>query len=300
MALQAVPVAIQSLLVFNALLGGSLDPGSGSVERKTRRMSATLMYVGIGAVLATGVAILTIAVLFLQTARRYVDLTERRLELLQEGETVLLKLAQRQGHALEVGREREAERREKVPEMVGNTPGRQQDEESPGSRRPEGPDRHVRETPYTGSSSEVEDEEQRRERTPKADPARPKDGAPRLGVQVPHPDDDVPGRGWNNSPARFFQKCYDRYLEHYEGYVRLAERLHQRCDEAHAAPGTLERREWEDKIRRAYDAIERTTQRLDMLEERYPELATDNDRISSRIGTARLHASLTERFSRPH
>jgi SMC interacting uncharacterized protein involved in chromosome segregation len=117
---------------------------------------------------------------------------------------------------------------------------------------------------------------------------------------VPHPDDDVPGRGWNNSPARFFQKCYDRYLEHYEGYVRLAERLHQRYDEAHAAPGTLERREWEDKIRRAYDAIERTTQRLDMLEERYPELATDNDRISSRIGTARLHASLTERFSRPH
>jgi hypothetical protein len=246
------------------------------------------------------VAILTIAVLFLQTARRYVDLTERRLELLQQREAYLRKLVQRQGNALEVSREREAERREKVPEMVGNTPGRQQDEESPGSRRPEGPDRHVRETPYTGSSSEVEDEEQRRERTPKADPARPKDGAPRLGVQVPHPDDDVPGRGWNNSPARFFQKCYDRYLEHYEGYVRLAERLHQRCDEAHAAPGTLERREWEDKIRRAYDAIERTTQRLDMLEERYPELATDNDRISSRIGTARLHASLTERFSRPH
>src|SRR5215210_4059335 len=260
-------------------------------------MSATLMYVGIGAVLATGVAILTIAVLFLQTARRYVDLTERRLELLQEGEAFLLKLVQRQGHALEVSRER----REKVPEMVGNTRGRRQSEESPGSRRPEGPDRHVRETPYTGSSSEVEDEGQRRERTPKADPAsaRPKDGAPRLGVQVPHPDDDVPGRGWNNSPARFFQKCYDRYLEHYEGYVRLAERLHGMRDEADAAPDTLGSREWEDKLRRAHDAIERTTQRLDMLEEHYPELATDNDRISSRIGTARLHAGLTERFDRP-
>ena len=259
-----------------------------------------MMYVGIGAVLATGVAILTIAVLFLQTARRYVDLTERRLELLQEREEFLLKLVQRQGHALEVSRE--AERREKVSEMVGGTRGRRQGEESPGSRRPDRPDRHVREMPHTGSSSEVEDEEQRRESIPKADPtpARPKDGAPRLGVQVPHPDDDVPGRGWNNSPARFFQKCYDRYLEHYEGYVRLAERLHQRCDEADAAPGTLERREWEDKIRRAYDAIERTTQRLDMLEEHYPELATDNDRISSRIGTARLHAGLTERFGRPH
>jgi hypothetical protein len=257
-------------------------------------MSATLMYVGIGAILATGVAILTIAVLFLQTARRYVDLTERRLELLQEGEAFLLNLVQRQGQALQ----REAERREKVSEMVGNPRGRQQGEESPGRRRPEGSDRHVQETPYTGSSSEVEDEEQRRERTPKADPApaRPKDGAPRLGVQVPHPDDDVPGRGWNNSPARFFQKCYDRYLEHYEGYVRLAERLHQMRDEADAGPGTLGRREWEEKVRRAHDAIERTTQRLDMLEEHYPELATDSERISSRIGTARLHAGLAERF----
>ena len=161
-------------------------------------------------------------------------------------------------------------------------------------------DRHVQETPYKGSSSGVGDEEQRRERTPKADPApaRPKDSALRLGVQVPHPDDDVPGRGWNNSPVRFFQKCYDRYLEHYEGYVRLAERLHQMRGEADASPGTLG--EWEDKLHRAYDAIERTTQRLDMLEEHYPELATDNERISSRIGTARLHAGLTERFGRPH
>ncbi|MFL6133832.1 MAG: hypothetical protein ACJ72A_13570, partial [Nocardioidaceae bacterium] len=121
--------------------------------------------------------------------------------------------------------------------------------------------------------------------------------APLLGVQVPHPDDDAPGRGWNKSPARFFQKCYDRYLEHYEGYVRLAERLHATRDEAGA--DTLGRREWEDKLRRAYDAIERTTQRLDVLEEHYPELATDSDRISSRIGTARLHADLTERFGRP-
>jgi hypothetical protein len=262
-------------------------------------MNATLMYVGIGAVLATCVAILTIAVLFLQTARRYVDLTERRLELLHEREVLLLKLVQRQGQALEESREREVERREKVPKKVGNTRGRRQGEESPGSRRPEGPDRDVRVTPYTGSSSEVEDEEQRRERTPKEDPVRPKVGSPRLGVQVPHPDDDVPGRGWNKSPARFFQKCYDRYLEHYEGYVRLAERLHQMRDEGNAVPGTLGKREWENKLRRAYDAIDRTTQRLDMLEEHYPELATDNDRISARIGTARLHAGLTERFGRP-
>ena len=263
-------------------------------------MNATLMYVGIGAVLATCVAILTFAVLFLQTARRYVDLTERRLDLLHEREALLLEVVQRLGHASEESREREVERREKVPEMVGNSRGRRQGEESPGNQRPEGPDRHVRVTPSTGSSTGVEDEEENRERTPKEDPVRPKEGSPRLGVQVPHPDDDVPGRGWNNSPAKFFQKCYDRYLEHYEGYVRLAERLHQMHDEAGAAPGTHMKREWEHKLRRAYDAIDRTTQRLDMLEEHYPELATDHDRISSRIGTARLHAGLTERSGRPH
>jgi hypothetical protein len=259
-------------------------------------MSATLMYVGIGAILATVVAILTIAVLFLQTARRYVDLTERRLELLQESEAFLLKLVERQGRALEESRERESERRETVPEMAGH-PVEQQDEESSGNRWPEGLDLHLRETPHTSGSSAGEDEEQKRESNSKADAAsRPKDGAPRLGVQVPHPDDDVPRRGWNNSPARFFEKCYDRYLEHYEGYVRLAERLHQMRDEADAGPGTLGRREWEEKVRRAHDAIERTTQRLDMLEEHYPELATDSERISSRIGTARLHAGLAERF----
>ena len=259
-------------------------------------MSATLVYVSIGAALATVVGIFAIVVLFLQTARRYVDLTEKRLELLREGEAFLLKVVQRQGRALEESREREAQRRESGPEMVGYPRG-QQGEESPESRRPEGLDRHVPVAPVVHEPP-AEDREQKRERTPKTGEAASltKDGAPLLGVQVPHPDDDVPRRGWNNSPARFFQKCYDRYLEHYEGYVRLAERIHGMRDEDEASRGTLARREWEDKLRRAYDAIERTTKRLDMLEEHYPELATDSDRISSRIGTARLHAGLTERF----
>ena len=260
-------------------------------------MSATLVYVGIGAALATVVGIFAVAVLFLQTARRYVDLTEKRLELLREGEAFLLKVVQRQGRALEESREREAQRQEWVPEMVGYPLGRQQGEEPPAGRRSGDSDRRVRETP-SADDPPAEVGEQRREKAPQAkeDTSRPKDNAPLLGVQVPHPDDDVPGRGWNKSPARFFQKCYDRYLEHYEGYVRLAERLQSGRDEAEVGPGTLARREWEDKLRRAYDAIERTTQRLDMLEEHYPELATDSDRISSRIGTARLHASLEERF----
>src|SRR5215218_8476025 len=251
-------------------------------------MSAGLVYLSVGAGLTIGVGIFMVSVLFLQTARRYVDLAERRLELLREGEAFLLKIVQRQGRALE--RSREAQQHEWVPEVVGYRLG-QLDEEFAGSAPPEGRgDLRPREATHDHPA----EEEQRRERAPKHEAPRPKDGAPLLGVQVPHPDDDVPGRSWNNSPAKFFQKCYDRYLEHYEGYVRLAERLHNTREESDV--DNLSRREWEDKLHRAYDAIKRTTQRLDMLEEHYPELATDNDRISSRIGTARLHAGLTERF----
>src|SRR5215208_8489238 len=110
-------------------------------------MSATLMYVGIGAALATVVGIFAIAVLFLQTARRYVDLTEKRLELLREGEAFLLKVVQRQGRALEESREREAQRREWVPEMVGYPLGQQLVEESPEGEWSERLDWRVRETP---------------------------------------------------------------------------------------------------------------------------------------------------------
>jgi hypothetical protein len=256
-------------------------------------MSATLMYVGIGAILATLVGIFAITILFLQTARRYVDLTEKRLELLREGEDFLLKIVQRQGRALEESLQREAEQRESVPEMVGYVVGAQQAEAPADTRPPESPrPRGARERRRPSPNEEREQQEKSGEMASRQD-----DDAPLLGVQVPHPDDDAPGRSWNRSPARFFQKCYDRYLEHYEGYVRLAERLHATRDEA--GTDARGRREWDDKLRRAYDAIERTTQRLDVLEEHYPELATDSDRISSRIGTARLHANLTERFGRP-
>ncbi|MBA2535741.1 MAG: hypothetical protein H0V21_12100, partial [Rubrobacter sp.] len=67
-------------------------------------MSATLMYVGIGSLLALGVGTFAIAILLLQTARRYVDLTEKRLELLREGEAFLMKIVQRQGRTLEESR----------------------------------------------------------------------------------------------------------------------------------------------------------------------------------------------------
>jgi hypothetical protein len=115
---------------------------------------------------------------------------------------------------------------------------------------------------------------------------------------VPHPDDEVTLRVWNGSATKFFQKRYDLYLEHYESSVRLAEWLHQARDEAEESQDTPGAQEWEDKLRRAYDGIERSTQRLDVLEQHYPELATDGGRLSDRLGIARLQAGLEERFGR--
>lgn len=265
-------------------------------------MSATLVYAGIFSVLAIGVAILTVAVLLLRTARRYVDLAERRLELLREGQALLLKVARQQGHVSEEGWQQE--RSERIPEVVGHPLVQGTGGESPGNLTPpDEPDRHAQEAPVRRwQASFARDGEQGQE--PALEPSaqagsassRPKDGAPRLGVRVAHPDDEVTPRVWNSSATKYFQKCYDRYLEQYEGYVRLAERIYRMQDEARANPGTLGSLEWEDKLRRAHDAIGRTTQRLDLLEEHYPELATDSDRISARVSTSRLHAGLAKRF----
>ncbi len=268
-------------------------------------MSATLVYVGIGSGLAMGVALLTVAILFLRTARRYVDLAEKRLELLRESEVLLLKVVRQQGQDLEESRKREPERSERIPEVVGHSLGQRTGEESLGNLlSPEGSDRNLRQAPSMRRQVfPGEDAEQRRERTPKASAPgaaapRPMDGAPLLGVKVPHPDDDVTPRGRNGSVGNFFQRKYDLYLEQYELHVRLAERIHRMRDEAQGSPRTPQTREWEDKLRRAYDAIDRTTQRLDVLEHHYPDLATDGDRLSHRFDLSRLQAELTERSDR--
>ena len=87
-------------------------------------------------------------------------------------------------------------------------------------------------------------------------------------------------------------------LEHHEGYVRLAERTYRMRVEAEQSPSTLQTREWEDNLGRAHDAMERTTQRLDLLEHHYPELATDGGRLSHRLYLSRLQGELAERSGR--
>jgi hypothetical protein len=128
----------------------------------------------------------------------------------------------------------------------------------------------------------------------KASDTPPEDEKPRLAVWHPHPDDDVsPGstsaRSLSDSPIEMFRRHYDKYLENYEGYVKLVERIYRMRDEV--PPSFVAEREWEGRLRRVNDGIERTTARLDLLEEYNPELATD-DRISRRASIARSHSEL--------
>ena len=97
--------------------------------------------------------------------------------------------------------------------------------------------------------------------------------------------------GPSAAPVEMFRRHYDKYLENYEGYVKLAERIYQMRNNAESVHGPLAEREWEERLHRVNDGIKRTTARLDILEEYNPELATD-DRISRRASIASHHSQL--------
>jgi hypothetical protein len=141
-------------------------------------------------------------------------------------------------------------------------------------------------------------------RFPETTASKPAEGPsegkkPGLGVWHPHPDDGanrgkVPAgqaRPRSDAQVEMFRKHYDKYLENYQGYVELAERLYRKRENGEVPTGSREEREWEKSLRRVNDGIERTTARLDILEEHNPELATD-DRISQRTSLARRHSEL--------
>jgi hypothetical protein len=128
----------------------------------------------------------------------------------------------------------------------------------------------------------------------------PRDKKPGRGVWHPHPDDDT-GKGKDmpekrdrktiGAPVEMFRKHYDKYLENYLGYVELAEELYRTRGDGKSTDGPFGEREWEERLRRILDGIERTTARLDILEQHNPELVTDA-RISHRASVARRHAQL--------
>lgn len=129
--------------------------------------------------------------------------------------------------------------------------------------------------------------------------ASTEDEKARLATWHPHPDDDVSTRkasaeqmrALGDASLKMFRRHYDKYLENYEGYVKLAERMCRTRDAAGSAPDPLAEHEREERLRRVNDGIKRTTARLDILEEYNPELAAD-DRISRRASIALKHSKL--------
>jgi hypothetical protein len=271
-------------------------------------MTEALLFVSVGSLLTVGAVTLAIAALTLRNARRYVELAEERMEYLREEQTRLLVLLLEERQSLkeeherrletheerELRTRRDAERRiddlkrellelrrapldRNVAQKSSSTPLEELFENTPGTR---------------GRAKPLPTEE-----TPRESP--PEDKRPRLAVWHPHPDDDVsPGRtpagqaaGPSAAPVEMFRRHYDKYLENYEGYVKLAERIYQMRDNAESSHGSLAEREWEERLRRVNDGIKRTTARLDILEEYNPELATD-DRISRRASIARNYSEL--------
>jgi hypothetical protein len=317
-------------------------------------VTETLLFVSVGSLLTVGVAILIIAALTLQNARRYVELAEARIKHLREEQAriVVFLREERQSLKKELEREREqrleAQRhaewasRERLPQWQAQRLAEGFDggqrlgvlQESKGQEwelrarqdiehridelkrefqklREVQQDREIeRESSSPASKVPLEDVPGNRglagDKALPAENAReapadtsPEGKKPRLAVWHPHPDDDVsPGgtsagqaRPTSDSPVKMFRRHYDKYLENYEGYVKLAERLYRMRDNAEVPTGSLAEPQWEGRLRRVIDGIERTTARLDLLEEYNPELATD-DRISRRASIAQSHSEL--------
>jgi hypothetical protein len=294
-------------------------------------MTEALLLLSAGSLLTICIATLIIATLALRHARRYVELAEERMEHLREEQARLLTLLreERQRSHEEPEQEwerlpetrREHERREqehiarrdaerKIDQVKRELLGLPQEQQESTSPVPEGsPEDMARargrlmekawptqKAPRAGTS--------RTETSSKLAEGSPEDkklplARHSLAVWHPHPDDDVnPGSAstgqaaaQSDAPLKMFHRYYDRYLDNYEGYVKLAQRLYLMREKGEVPPGSAAEQEWEEKLRRANDGIERTTARLDLLEEYNPELATD-DRVSRRASIARSDSKL--------
>lgn len=273
-----------------------------------------LLFAGVG-LLGIGAATLVVAVLVLRTARRYVDVAEERLEHLREGQARLLARLEEGQRAAEEGREeaepdvrtrRGAERsiERTKQELLGLGAARQTPEAGPGRPIERLPgEATVPERPEETSHAEQAQETGKPRRPAGLPETRSAggSGSPARAIRRPHPDDDVrPGstlagqvRAAGGSPIRMFRVFYDRYLDNYEGYVKLAASIQANRTDEERVPGSRAERGWQERLRRVDDGIRRTTERLDILEHSNPELASD-DRVSRRAAIARTHAGIPE------
>ena len=284
-------------------------------------MIQALLLISVGSLLTVSVATLIIAILALRHARRYVELAEERMESLREEQARLLTLLREECERPqeEPVHEREQERKQRLEARRGYEGGRIERVKRELLGLPEEQQESTSTLP-TGSSENMTRAQGRliekawpTQKAPRAQTSsRPAESSPedkkqhlarhRLAVWHPHPDDDVsPGSAsagqpgvQSDAPLKMFHRYYDRYLDNYEGYVKLAERLYLMREKGEVEAGSAAEREWEEKLRRANDGIKRTTARLDLLEEYNPELATD-DRVSRRASVARNHSELENR-----
>lgn len=293
--------------------------------REAQGLTEALLLIVVGSLVPISVATLIFALLTLRKAHLYVILAEQRFEHLREGQVLLLALLREQSRSSEttgqvhraqepVLREREpltaAVRTRGIDELGLHGPlwnaGRGADDElGVGSSLPDWPPEDTPGTRERADKEEPPKEEPPKERgsesrpraanfpdtTSSSSPAKaaPDAGVPHRAVWHPHPDDDVsPARvgGPSGVTVKMFRMHYDKYLDNYEGYVKLAARLFRMRDDAEIEAGSAAEGEWDERLRRVTDGIQRTTARLDILEEYNPELATD-DRISRRAAIAR-------------
>jgi hypothetical protein len=282
-------------------------------------LTEALLLIVVGSLVPISVATLIFALLTLRKAHLYVVLAEQRFEHLREGQVLLLALLREQSRSSETtGQEHRAQepvlrKREPLTSTV-RTRGMDElelqgplwnagrgavDELGVGSSLLDWP---PEDTPGTRADKVEEPPKERgSESRPRAanfpdttSSSRPAKAAPDAGVSGravwhPHPDDDVsPARvgGPSGVTVKMFRMHYDKYLDNYEGYVKLAARLFRMRDDAEIEAGSASEGEWDERLRRVTDGIQRTTARLDILEEYNPELATD-DRISRRAAIAR-------------
>lgn len=284
-------------------------------------MTEGLLLASAVSLLAVGAANLAVAVLALRSARRYVELAESRMERLRKDHARILRFLREERRVLhEMISEQETEEQSSQLDAREDA-GRRIDRLKRELLAPAGARRHRaidREGPFgdAGKTGELPEREKKQAGAKKPPPGFPQtrrgsaerpdeERGPSRAVWHPHPDDDVsPGgapadhkraSGGTTSGAsvEIFRRHYDKYLENYEGYVKLAGRIQKMKDGAEAVHGSPAEREWEERLRRVKDGIERTTARLDILEEYNPQLATD-DRISRRASIARAHSELEQ------
>ena len=294
-------------------------------------MVEVLLFVNIG-LLVVGSVTLTIAVFVLQRARGYIELAEDRLERLREGQERLFSFlreerrlrnngsAQEEGFAPEAqqfSEERDAKLKiERLEEEIRELHAARADNLLQRS------DSHSSENRYKGPAKNVGVLTQKKpaarefqgnpkipstakhhEPAPTGRAKETQQGAG-LAVRHAHPDDDVSLRreqakqdgSQGGTPVKIFREHYHRYLENYEGYVKLAERLYKMRDDGEVPAGSPAEREWEERLRRLSDGIRRTTARLDILEQYNPELASD-ERVSHRAEIAQSYSEVEKKLA---